>query len=280
MSSARESTVLALLPAMRTHIGSSGAWLSGTERAELANAVLAAYERDVDAQQCASIGELFDAHASRDDGTLRCLFERVAVALVHCQKLVVSDHDHHEWVVAQLRARLQALDGRDLLCAQAAFAELTHVAVLAVATRVLSLALVDRAPDAFVAVGAQRVPDARRESPAQFGPLLYEEERNWLPCVIKANANLVERARYPETTAVWVASSGMEIMPYRALTLVPGELQFWLESFCSVLYVPMSVFMSDMLWQYAGCRQANCALLRCEMEIVAEETTRTLSCAF
>jgi hypothetical protein len=279
MSSARESSVLALLPAMRDHIGSTGAWLSGTERAALANAVLAAYERDVEAQQCASIAALFDAHASRDDGTLRGLFERVAVALVHCQKLVVSDREHHEWLVAQLRARLQALDGRDLLCAQAAFAELTHVAVLAVATRVLSLALLDRAPDAFVAV-QRRVPDAARESPAQFGALLYEEERNWLPCVTKANANLVDRARCPETNAVWVAGSGMEIMPYRALTLVPGELQFWLESFCSVLYVPMSVFMSDMLWQYAGYRQANRALLRCEMEIVAEETTRTLTCAF
>lgn len=275
----REShVVLSVLPAMRHHIGRTGAWLSADERVALANAVQDAYNVPVDRTEVHSLGELFAARARPDDGSLAALFERVAVAVVHCQHLVVSDEQHHRFVLAELGTRLASLRGRDALCVQAAFAELTHVVVLAVCSRVLSLALLDRVPAAF-AVSDDAVPVGPRESPAEFGPLLAEPDRNWLPVVTRLKPLLVDE-RFADTRRVCCDGGSIEIMPFRALTLVPGEIAHWLDVVSCDLYVSMREFLPDLLLQYLGRRQPMRALLRFENEIVAHETTLRLQCVF
>lgn len=270
--------VLAVMRDMRHHIGRTGAWLSATERVELANAALAAHQLPVVRAEVPSLETLFAAHAPRDDGSLSALFARVAVSIVHCQNLVVADEQHHRDVLSALGARLASLKGRDLLCTQAAFAELTHVAVLAVCLWVLSAALSDGVPAAFE-VSDDAAPLGPRESPAEFGPLLAEPERNWLPVVTRLKPTLVDD-RFPDTKQVCCEGASIEIMPFRSLTLVPGEMAHWLDVVSSNLYVPMSQFMPDMLWQYLGVRQPCRVLLRFEQEIVAHETTAQLQCVF
>jgi len=248
---------------------------------------------------CVAIRSVMARHRDDDDyddNDNKAEFDRLMVTISHAliwfQTSVVSDKEHHDQCVARLQQTLPSLKERSqLLCAQAAFAETVHVIASVIALRTLSIAFDGVEPAAFdakrdgstSAAVAHAIDGAllARVDPSTFGPRDWQPDvRNWLPYVPKVENGDVVAHLSPAGRDAWAAKSMDPIMPYQALTLVPGELDFWLNYTINQLYVSEEQMFKDMAWQYLGFKPPMRTLIRHDVEIVAAAVTTTLACAF